>query len=656
MGVRFKVISLVTLLVILTASVLTVINLLEIRTISSTSAVSSLRQKAEKEALALGHWLDNRLATLRTISVDFQNFLMLFEKSFVTMTLKAKLDQLEPLGFVDWFMTNSEGKAYTFKDKELDLSQAEFFKAIVQEGKSYFLASGINWEGERSIVFAVPIYSYEGIAEGILGAIMPQKLLQDLVSSIKYGQTGYAYITDFSGKVVAHAKQEYVSKKLSEIDSTLRPVEEQVAKKVVAHISYTFDNVKRLVAMAPVQTAGWMLSVGILESELNAPFVESLKKSLLTTAAAVLISVVIGFLFGRAVTKPILNLADFSKQVASGDLTGRFETTSKDEIGQLSKAFVLLVENLKNSVTKIVDLKANATDFSNKLVENIKKTTNLSEEVDELTEKTSKLVGEISESISEVNSGIEEISSGAENVAKNAARLAEGAESLKQKGQQASSSIQKLADKISLLSTASAEAMATMDKLVQMSQQIEIVTNTISSIAEQTNLLALNAAIEAARAGEAGRGFAVVADEIRKLAEESRKSTQTISNTLKEIRDLTNSVAKGGGHISEELKSIVKVMEETVQDIGEIVQEIDKFSSFTNDLAATSEEQSGAVQEIAAATDKIVRNVEVLKDALSRVSSAVEQQASETKSLSTAADELNRIVSDLQQLASRYKI
>ncbi|WP_041446422.1 PDC sensor domain-containing protein [Pseudothermotoga thermarum] len=357
MGIRFKVISLVLLLVVLTAAVLTVVNLLEIRNLSLNSAVNSLKQKAEKESLIVDNWIKSRLATLSTISADFQTFLMLFEKSFVTMTLKAKIDQLEPLGFVDWFFANFEGKAYTLKDKEIDLSQMGFFNAIINEGRSYFVATGINWEGVKSIVFAVPVYSYEGVAEGVFGAVMPQKLLQDFVSSVKYGQTGYAYISDFTGKIVAHPKEEYVSKKLSELDPALKPIEEQIAKKSVSYVSYVFEKIKRLVAMAPVESAEWMLCAGIFESELNAPFIASLKKSVLTTAVAVLVSIVIGFLFGRVITKPILDLTEFSKQIASGDLTGKFEVKSRDETGQLSKVLILLVENLRNSIAKIVNLK-----------------------------------------------------------------------------------------------------------------------------------------------------------------------------------------------------------------------------------------------------------------------------------------------------------
>lgn len=108
--------------------------------------------------------------------------------------------------------------------------------------------------------------------------------------------------------------------------------------------------------------------------------------------------------------------------------------------------------------------------------------------------------------------------------------------------------------------------------------------------------------------------------------------------------------------IADELENSVKKMKETRGDIGEILQEIDQFVSFTNDLAATSEEQSGAVQELATASERIVQNAELLRQTFSDFSAAVEQQNNETKDLSTIVDELNRLVADLQQLVSKYKM
>ncbi|MFN3283426.1 MAG: methyl-accepting chemotaxis protein, partial [Pseudothermotoga sp.] len=235
-------------------------------------------------------------------------------------------------------------------------------------------------------------------------------------------------------------------------------------------------------------------------------------------------------------------------------------------------------------------------------------------------------------------------------------RLAESAERLTQKGQKASSSIENLAKNIDQVARVSRDSMTVTEKLLQMSKHIETVTATIYSIAEQTNLLALNAAIEAARAGEAGRGFAVVAEEIRKLAEQSRISTQTISNTLKELSELVTAVANGGVQIAEELKNSIKKMDETSGDIGEILHEIDKFVSLTNDLAATSEEQSGAVQELVTASERILRSAELLKQTFSNVSASVERQVNETKQLSSVVDDLNRLVADLQHLVAKYKM
>ncbi len=656
MGIRSKVLAIILLLVILTAAVITMINLLELRTQTLNFATDALRQKADREVLNLDSINEKKLTVLNTISSDLQTFLVLFDPTIISISLKARDEQLKSLGFFDWFMINVRGVAITFQGEEIDLSQTDFFKAIVHDGRTHFLSANLNWKGMKSIVFAVPVYSYEGNAEGVFAAVMPQKVLQDYVSSIKYGKTGYGYILDHAGTVVAHPKEDYISRKLSEIDSSLKTVEDQAKKRVASSISYVFDKIKRWVAMVPSKSADWVVSVAILESELNEPFIASLKKSLLTTAVVVLVSVFVGLFFGRAITKPIVTLTNVAKRAATGDFTTSFSTRGKDEIGQLSNAFFSLVEDIKGTVNKAIEIRESATIFSDKLNNNIQKASDMSQQVDQMTEQTTRLIDEISASIANINSGIEEISSGAENVAKNATKLAESAERLTQKGQKASSSIENLAKNIDQVARVSRDSMAVTEKLLQMSKHIETVTATIYSIAEQTNLLALNAAIEAARAGEAGRGFAVVADEIRKLAEQSRRSTQTISDTLKELSELVTAVANGGVQIAEELKNSIKKMDETSGDIGQILHEIDKFVSLTNDLAATSEEQSGAVQELVTASEKIVRSAELLKHTFSDVSALVERQVSETKQLSSVVDDLNRLVADLQYLVSKYKM
>lgn len=213
MGVRFKVVGIIVLLVILTAVVITMINLLSLRDQTLAFAIDALEQKADKEALNLDSIISSKITLLNTIASDMQTFLVLFDPNFITTSLKARDEQLKPQGFFDWFMINFQGMAITFEGDEIDLSQTDFFKAIIQENKLHFLSANVDWKGTKSIVFAVPVYSYEGAAEGVFAAVMPQKVLQEHVASIKYSKTGYGYILDRAGVVVAHPNEGYISKK-----------------------------------------------------------------------------------------------------------------------------------------------------------------------------------------------------------------------------------------------------------------------------------------------------------------------------------------------------------------------------------------------------------------------------------------------------------
>ncbi|MFN3329169.1 MAG: methyl-accepting chemotaxis protein, partial [Fervidobacterium pennivorans] len=178
----------------------------------------------------------------------------------------------------------------------------------------------------------------------------------------------------------------------------------------------------------------------------------------------------------------------------------------------------------------------------------------------------------------------------------------------------------------------------------------------INSIAEQTNLLALNAAIEAARAGEAGRGFAVVADEIRKLAEESKQATENIANILRGIVD--NSM-KASDATKETVEIVNKAYNESdlvKSQFEQILQSIVRMSQMTENLAASAQEQSAAAEEMSSAMDSASKSMVSVVEQMNEVTMAIKQQADAISNVARTAENLDAVAEKLVETVRRFKI
>lgn len=656
MSVRAKIVLLVVVFVVAGIGVVTVLNIISMQKRLTDFAVSAMQQKVERESLVLDHWLMQRSSEISTIASNFESYLMIFEKTMVVLALKSHKETLEKLGFVDYLLSNLQGKAFTYTEQEIDVSKYNFFQAITLQNKDFYVQDNFDWQGTNCAVLASKVKDYSGNTAGLFAALIPQEKFWQMIKTIKYGKTGYAFLSDSDAVVLAHPKQEYVGKTLSQISSSLKTLEDEIKKAQPGVVIYNFDGEKKIATISPISSANWMLALTMPYREIQEVFFQTLWTSLTASAIVIFISIVVGMIFTGRITKPLSILTSVAEQIAHGDLTVSQRIESKDEIGKLSKAFSLVSESLKDSVAKIKRLGEQIESFSGRMSKSLEQATFVSDQAQKSAEKVNKNVEEIVSSISEVNSGMEEIASGAQNTAKNASKLAEGSEKLKNSAFSTENSMKELTRSMKQTAERGQMSMQFVQKLVDLSNRIGEITDAIYNIAEQTNLLALNAAIEAARAGEAGRGFAVVADEIRKLAEQSRSATGEVTDILKQIKSQSLLVAQGGQEVVNQIQESLSVLNENAQQIENMVKDIEEFTLAANDLAATSQEQSGAIEEISTAVDRITKNIEAVSRITGEVAQSVIEQASNTKDMSDRVDELTNMVMELKALSDRFKI
>ena len=350
--------------------------------------------------------------------------------------------------------------------------------------------------------------------------------------------------------------------------------------------------------------------------------------TIITLGIGIVLSVVVAVVIGNSVVRPIQYLESQSRLLAEGDMTVQVDYKAKDEIGNLAESFRTMVFNLRQTLHDVQEAAAAVASASS--------------EISSSTEEMAAGTQEQTSQAGEVASAVEEMTKTIATNSKNASDTAEAAKHARTAAETGGAVVEETVrgiDRIAAVVNQSAETVRTLGK---SSDQIGDIIGVIDDIADQTNLLALNAAIEAARAGEQGRGFAVVADEVRKLAERTTKATKEIAGMIKQIQTETNGAVSSMEEGTKEVERGKELADKAGISLKEIVEVSQKVTDMVSQIAAASEEQSSASEQIA-------KNVEA-------ISAVTGQTASGTQQVARAAEDLNRLTENLQNYIARFKL
>ncbi|WP_291326552.1 methyl-accepting chemotaxis protein [Desulfovibrio sp. UCD-KL4C] len=504
---------------------------------------------------------------------------------------------------------------------------------------------------------------------GVVGIDINLATLTSVISNIEVGRTGYIMLMEGDNTILSDpAHKDYLFKKADDLGiegfNTISKIKNNVT-------TVNIDGVEKFVRVYTSPKLGWKLALMIDKSEIMEDAYSTLRSTVLIGVGIAIILCFLGWIVAKSIATPIQLLVGAAQSVSKGDYKAiPDEKEFNGELLTLQQALKTMVASLsdlikateeksleaENQTRLAKDALADAEE-ARREADNAKRdgmlqaAEHLENIVVQVTSASQELSAQIEESrvgaeqqrerTTEAATAMEEMNASVFEVAQNSSQAAESADDAKKQAENGGKIVENVIRSIGEVNTAAGEMAGGLEDLGRQAQGIGHIMNVITDIADQTNLLALNAAIEAARAGEAGRGFAVVADEVRKLAEKTMDATKEVGAAVSSIQAGTDKSLKDMGMASEMVGNSTGYASEAGESLASIVSIVDSTSDQVRAIATASEEQSAASEEINRNTDEVNRIA-------GETAQTMEESAKAVHDLSRLSEELQSVIDTLK--------
>lgn len=582
-------------------------------------------------------------------------------------------------GWVQYEADGSKTAMNTVENK--DLSGKEWYtvcqgrKAKVNSIFSYITAPYVDEETGEQIITVCQEVKYKDVVQGVVAMDIDASALADYVENIRLLNTGFVMLVDEQGNIVVDSESNTFADgtvadleffaplteeldKLEEQKAQLEENEDPAADDIVLQASYTMRAEGRDCAITAMtdRITGWRL-LGCISDQEN-------QKNLININIGTLMAGVIGLIFGCVIAvltalsfnREIKKLQNATHRVAGGDFSEKIKVTRSDEFGVLETNFNGMMDDVSELIHAVEDKSNHILEVAGGISEVAGNTKTTIEQVTQAIDSVAQGAVKQAESTQEANTEVEHLKNSLDETKEYVSGMNGMTEKANEVSTEGIESVKDLIEKSGKTAEKSKVSLEVMNEMVESIDKIFYISDTIADITSQTNLLSLNASIEAARAGEMGKGFAVVADEIRKLADESKESTDEIKKIITEITEkskLVESTMQENEVLQTEQQEAINRTEEI---FGEIMKQIEMLGS--------------GMERINALNDTMSANKDLVVDKMGTIASVSEQSAAATEEVNASTEQVNvtmeeisehtetlqAIAKDLMETINRFKL
>ncbi len=618
---------------------------------NDTDTYNDFAEKSvDKSQVSISYFLDSYFKDLRIFSKSdaFKSGSYSTAVNFMKNNQDLIGSDFDFVGFADM-----EGRMVLSTGSETNILDEEYFKAVIQRGEPQVISDLYKSAESGDMVFAaaLPVLDRNGVPYGLIMGEVPVMFLEAEIEKASTSEEGYAFAIDELGSIISFPEKSANGNNLSETFTSLEfknfetCYDDMINSRDGSAIFY--DGLKKkdmYVYYHSLDAARWTLAITIPVSTVKANAARSRVMIYVITIVIGVIFMVLSAVFINVILKPLRSLKKSILNIARGDadLTQTIEIVSQDEIGDVVKGFNLFVENLRGLISRVKiskdnlgaiddELQTTTVETGNSISQIIGDIGGVTEQIGQSTarvEETTNDVGKIADSIEALTTLIE-------NQAHGISQASAAVEQMIGNITSVSRSTEHMADTFGELEQNTENGVAKQNdvnnqiiQIEELSQTLLSANNAIASIASETNLLAMNAAIEAAHAGEAGRGFSVVADEIRKLSETSAGQSKKIGAEIKKIQNAITQVVASSNDAKESLNQVSEKIRETDMLVRQI---------------------KGAMEESEAGSHQITDALKIMNDSTVEVRTSSTQMKNGNASILAKVQELHGATALMKQ-------